>query len=252
MSKILLNIPHSSEFIPKYLREEILISDNELEKEVNTMTDLYVDKIFSAKKLGIDAKDILKADFSRLICDVERFENDSDEIMSEIGMGAVYTKTSHGEKLRNNDIKCRKHIIENYYKPYHKKFEAAVSKRLDKYDECIILDCHSFNPNAKYLDFGECADICLGVNGHTPQWLVNTAKNLFEKAGYTVSINSPFSGTIVPLAYYNVDMRVSSMMIEINRKIYAKHHLGDIVEDKNKVNKVSKVCKEFIEVIKTI
>ena len=42
----------------------------------------------------------------------------------------------------------------------------------------------------------------------------------FTARGYSVSINSPFSGTIVPLKHYLKDRRVSSIMIEVNRSLY--------------------------------
>jgi N-formylglutamate amidohydrolase len=70
-------------------------------------------------------------------------------------------------------------------------------------------------------------DISLGVDYfHTPEWLVNKLKLSFEKNNLSVKINSPYSGTIIPLKYYNKDKRVMGIMIEVNKKLY----LGD--EDK--------------------
>jgi N-formylglutamate amidohydrolase len=39
--------------------------------------------------------------------------------------------------------------------------------------------------------------------------------------GYEVAINSPYSGTIVPLKHYYKEPRVSSVMIEVNRRLYS-------------------------------
>ena len=44
---------------------------------------------------------------------------------------------------------------------------------------------------------------------------------MFEAFGYRVAIDSPFSGTIVPLKHYHKDKRVESVMIEVNRSLYA-------------------------------
>jgi len=43
----------------------------------------------------------------------------------------------------------------------------------------------------------------------------------FKALGYDVAIDSPFSGTIVPLKHYHKDQRVTSVMIEVNRSLYA-------------------------------
>ena len=43
----------------------------------------------------------------------------------------------------------------------------------------------------------------------------------FKALGYDVAIDSPFSGTIVPLKHYHKDQRVASVMIEVNRSLYA-------------------------------
>lgn len=64
-------------------------------------------------------------------------------------------------------------------------------------------------------------DICIGADEyHTPQKLTDIIKLQFESLGYSVEINSPFSGSIVPSKYYKQDKRVVSIMIEVNRKLY--------------------------------
>ena len=68
-------------------------------------------------------------------------------------------------------------------------------------------------------------DICIGTDEfHTPKELVACSTNYFIGLGYSVSMNSPYSGSIVPMRYYRKDKRVSSIMIEINRKLYLKDH----------------------------
>ena len=65
---------------------------------------------------------------------------------------------------------------------------------------------------------GTFPDVCIGVNGsitEEAQYVIDT----FKSAGYTVKINEPFAGSLVPLKYLN-DIRVTSIMIELNRRIY--------------------------------
>jgi N-formylglutamate deformylase len=93
---ILIHIPHSSTFIPKDNRESILLSDYALQRELLLMTDRYIDELFDLLGYNTHINHI-----SRLVMDSERFRSDKDEEMAQVGMGAIYTKTSSGNILRN-------------------------------------------------------------------------------------------------------------------------------------------------------
>ena len=60
----------------------------------------------------------------------------------------------------------------------------------------------------------------------------------FKSTGYTVKVNEPFAGSIVPLKYLN-DNRVQSVMIELNRRIY----------DNNSFDKVSGLCRKIYQML---
>ena len=72
--KIILHIPHSSTTIP--LTDGYVINDDALAKEMLKLTDWYTDDLFDS-----DENVMIKADFSRIFCDPERFTDDSQEIM---------------------------------------------------------------------------------------------------------------------------------------------------------------------------
>ncbi len=55
--------------------------------------------------------------------------------------------------------------------------------------------------------------------------IVNLALNHFQNYGYSVKINYPYSGSIIPnYSFLNKDYRVKSLMIEINKRIYLKNN----------------------------
>jgi len=85
--EIIIHIPHSSRKISKEQEREFLITKEELEVELLSMTDAYTDELFpeSYKRIVFP--------YSRLVCDVERFRED-EEMMAERGMGAIYTRGS--------------------------------------------------------------------------------------------------------------------------------------------------------------
>jgi len=210
---MILHIPHSSTFIPPKYEIEFII---DIQDTLDILTDHFTDELFYYP----NAKTI-KFLLSRVICDVERFEN--NEKMEELyGMGVVYRKNHLGQTLHNMDKALQKEIIETYYRKHYEELEIAVSNELSKKEEALIVDCHSFHDEqALHVKDPHRPDICIGADEfHTPSFLIEAVVSYFKKLGYSVVINSPFEGTIVPMKYYKKDKKVSSIMIEVNRKLY--------------------------------
>lgn len=229
---MILHIPHHSTFIPNEYRDLFVISDEELSKEIELMTDHDTDKIFGLEHPNITR---VSAKVSRLLVDMERFRDDKDEHMSQKGMGAVYTKRQDGTPLKQFTPEQRETLLHRYYDPHHKALEEAVQKELDEHGECLIIDCHSF-PN-KALPYEERSkyyshvDFCIGIDGfHAPEELViDICRYLSD---FEVAINEPFSGSIVPSKFYQKDPRVKSIMIEVNRDLelkYVKSFIDDLL-----------------------
>jgi len=214
MSHIILNIPHCSGIIPEEYRNDLRLTDEELESEISLLTDVDTDKLFTGYTSII-------AEVSRLICDTERFLDANKEPMEKRGMGVVYTKTADGRPLREPDEKKRRYFIDKYYIPYHDRLNKAVASILEQYGKCLIIDCHSFSNEVPFIENGE--DVCIGVDKyHTSEALSRYVINRFKSLGYTVEVNKPFAGAIVPMKYYKKDKRVESIMFEINKRIYTQ------------------------------
>lgn len=245
MKAVILHVPHSSRLIPDDCREEILITDAELNLELLRMTDAYTDLIVTCFE---DVRSLVFP-VSRLVVDVERFRDDKEEAMAKISMGSVYSRTHNGRLLRRIIPVRRKELLKRFYDPHHGKFAGLVGKCLQVLGRCLILDIHSFpsRPLPYEMDQNtDRPDICLGSDPfHTSGELLTRAGTLFKGAFESVKVNFPFSGAIVPLPYYNKDRRVSSLMIEINRRLLMDedtgkkikqcvivfHKIGEIVEE---------------------
>ena len=95
---IILHVPHASRVVPPDVRAGMVLSDAELEHELDQMTDSFTDVIVARALVasGVDAR-VVAAPVSRLVVDVERF-TDGSEPMEAVGMGAIYTRT-HDEQL---------------------------------------------------------------------------------------------------------------------------------------------------------
>lgn len=78
--KILLHMPHVSLKLPKSFYKGLLINKCLLNKYNLLMSDLGIDTLFKDVKAHK-----IKAKYSRLYCDVEKFKDDNLEIMSKYG-----------------------------------------------------------------------------------------------------------------------------------------------------------------------
>ncbi len=215
-SYILIHIPHSSLYIPENYKKEALLSSQELETENLFMCDYRVDEFIDDKSQAIIFP------YSRLYCDVERFK-DENETMNKYGMGYIYTKTSTGKLMFNPNAEQRK-IITDIYDAHHKLLDETVTNILEKYQKCIIIDLHSYSSKLVYrlFNYESVPDICIGIEeNYYSEELTHYFRNYFEDNGYSVQINYPYKGSLVPNKYYGIkNTGIVSIMIEVNKRVY--------------------------------
>lgn len=244
MKQLILHIPHSSNRIPFY---DGFIDDMDIiNSEILKLNDWHTSDLFySSSDISI------VADYSRIFCDPERFEDDSIEVMAKFGMGVLYTKTDLGEFLRHVTPELRRRILNEYYIPHHNQLSEAVKRLLMQFSKAKIIDCHSFSDTPFKRDQNQDLDrpdFCIGIDSfHTPQLLIDQSIDFFREKGYKVGINIPYIGSIVPLEYYQFNKNVHSIMLEINRKLYLSL---DSNEKSANYPEIKNMVKEFIEMIR--
>jgi N-formylglutamate amidohydrolase len=221
-SPVILHVPHSSRAIPTDVRSGILLGYSELERELDHITDAHTDRIaeLAAARSGVTPWRFVNR-LSRLVVDPERFPDEREEMLA-VGMGAVYTRTTHGEALRRAEHDGRP-LLERYFHPYAAAMTDAVTRRLDAVGRAVLIDIHSYQTRRLPYELhgdGPRPAVCLGVDGsHTPDDLLTEAEKAFAEFD-GIGVNSPFRGAYVPLKYYGRDPRVSALMIEIRRDVY--------------------------------
>ena len=226
---LIVHIPHSSIFIPESERLTFCLSDQELKEELLLMTDRFTDDLFSkAVELG---GTLFVNRVSRFVFDPERFPDDESEPMAIKGMGAVYTKTSRGNPLRVNNFSLddRRRVMDQYFNPYSKALEEEVTKTLKIFGKCFILDGHSFPsiPQPYENPDSNRPDICIGFNSfHTSSDIVTKIENICKSNNYASGRNEPFSGSYVPLKYFQKESKIKSLMIEVRRGTYMNESEG--------------------------
>lgn len=217
MNCILFHVPHSSLKIPKQYWD-ICIKDKQYIKTTNIfLSDYMTDKLIPNKCHKLVFK------YSRLFCDIERFKDDSKENMSKKGMGVIYKKDCDNYiAIPNKKYKTR--ILKSYYGKHHNKLDKVVTNLLKKYNRCIIIDFHSFSDEMvkKLFNITNTPDICIGIdNSYVNKKIINFTIEHFKQYGYSVEINYPYKGTIIPNKFLNKkENRLSSIMLEINKRVY--------------------------------
>ncbi|MFD7258283.1 N-formylglutamate amidohydrolase [Streptomyces sp. NPDC059874] len=221
-SPVILHVPHSSRVVPESVRGGMVLDDQALARELDHITDSHTADIAAAAAAGSSVTPWQFVNgLSRLVIDPERFPDEREE-MRAVGMGAVYTRTTHRERLRPDDFDDRP-LIDRYFHPYADAMTRAVEDRLEAVGRAVIIDVHSYPTEPLPYELhgdGHRPPICLGTDPfHTPAGLLAAAEKAFAGFGGT-GLDSPFAGTYVPLKHYGKDERVSALMIEIRRDVY--------------------------------
>ncbi len=234
-TKLIIHVPHTSIEVPNSFKEQLLVDYDYFEKENLFISDYRVDE-FIPKGFP----NIVKFDYSRMFCDVEKYLDDSKEEMSKYGMGVLYTKDSNGiEFIKRNN---KNDIISNYYKKHHDNLDNTVEKILNIYNDAFIIDLHSFSDEfvSKVLNKTNCPDICIGINDNYDKNILINTINYFTKNGYSVMVNYPYSGSIISNKY----PYIKSMMIEINKRIY--------LSNEENYNRFYKCMMEYYKIINNL
>ena len=241
MKKLILHIPHSSVNIP--LLDGYIKDADKINNELVKLTDWYTDELFYS-----ETDSMIIAPFSRIFCDVERFDNDEDEIMSKFGMGVLYESFDDGSLLRKVSPDLRSEIIRDYYWKHHNALLEEVNKQLKNDGSCLIVDCHSYPSKPLIRDLDQTTarpDFNIGNDKyHTPQKLIDASIAYFEQKGYSIGVDWPYKGTIVPLEHYQKNKKVHSIMLEVNRELYLNEPSN---EKSDRFNEIKEIVKSYLE-----
>lgn len=202
-----------------------------LAAEVTLMADLGIDQIADlVDTLLAETGDPVPSRFqsllTRVAMDPERFDDDTEE-MNKVGMGVVYTRAHTGRPLYSAglpdaDISWRKQL---WYEPYTRALSRLVDDTLARHGRCLIVDLHSYSvkPLAHELHKRDLRPpVCLGYETfHDPG--IDLVEQVLARHGYATARNQPYQGSYVPLARWNKDPRVASLMVEIRKDQYLDH-----------------------------
>ncbi|WP_435972698.1 N-formylglutamate amidohydrolase [Streptomyces sp. Qhu_M48] len=221
-SPVILHVPHSSRVVSPDARAGITLDEGALARELDHITDAHTAEMAAGAAAAAPLTPWRFVNgLSRLVVDPERFPDEREEMLA-VGMGAVYTRTTHREELRPDGFDGEP-LIDRYFRPYARAVTDAVAERLAAVGRAVIIDVHSYPTKALPYELhgdGSRPPICLGTDPfHTPAPLLDAAREAFAGFGGT-ELDSPFAGTYVPLRHYGKTPEVSALMVEIRRDLY--------------------------------
>jgi len=205
--RLVIHVPHASMHLPDTYRAQFGISNEALDAEIRDSADLYTDKLARA---AWPQAEIVEANVSRVLLDVERYADDTQEEMSRVGRGVIYTHDRFGQSLqRTVPPKDRAHLLDSFYHPHWQRLRQAASR-------AVLIDLHTYPEDPWPIEPQACAarpEIDLGTSpGLTPPEWTAALRDHFTREGFTVAENAPYVGVIDAGAD-------AAIMIEIRRDI---------------------------------
>lgn len=221
---VILHVPHASTVVPEDCLGDYLVDAARLRQHLAASTDHFTDELFAPDGLGPDVA-VVRFPISRLAVDPERFADDAHEVMARHGLGVLYERGHDGTPLRGPLTPARRAwYLDRWYRPHHAALGRAVDAALERAGCALLVDCHSFPAEPQALDLDRRAprpDACLGTAGqHTPSWLVEAGCRWAAVQGWSIGVDAPYAGSIVPAKHLDRDPRVLSVMVELNRARY--------------------------------
>jgi N-formylglutamate deformylase len=250
-----VSVPHCSNRIPDDIKRRLALSD----EEICESTDVGTAEIFGS----LPAAKVLCADWSRIAADLNRSPGQRDQkgVVAQVDYSGrlIYRPGSVPDE---EEIERR---LRAYYRPYHHQLIEA----LEHPEMRGLFDCHSLNgigpPEAP--DRGKKRkDITLSNNGDPkgcahprlgkttcPAETLELIREAFEKSGFSVSINWPYSGGFITTHYGHelVNKGKTAVQIEINQDLYCKpntlHIVPESLEDVR-----SRIDRSFAEIARSL
>ena len=207
MSSLVVHVPHASTAIPDDAWPEFLVPRLAVEAEAVASADLYTDEM--ARQAWPDAK-IPQAKVSRIVVDVERYDDDTKEEMAAVGRGVLYTHDHEHVMIRKSLSKQRREeLLARYYRPHWQDLRARAAG-------ATLIDLHTYPAEPWSIERHAQRlrpEIDIGfTEGLTPPLWVSALSQHFHQQGYDVGHNTPYAGVIDAGAK-------AAVMIEIRRDV---------------------------------
>jgi len=202
--------------------------------------DCYVDELFGdVPDLGAP---LVRALLPRAYLDVNRepYELDPDMFDGPLppfvnstsarvaaGLGTVARIVATRREIYRHKLsfaEVEKRLAE-FYRPYHRALRMMITRALDKFGYCVLVDCHSMPSSGLPLDADSSpqrVDAVLGDRSGLSchPLITDTIEESLRRLGYRTLRNNPYAGGFTTQHYGDPANGVHTVQIEINRALY--------------------------------
>ena len=253
---IIISLPHSGDnYYSEFIKSSLLDKD-----ELCRAEDSFVDEIWdfsinegycyiksTIPRIYVDLnRHPLELDPYLCSSDIPKFEQSKSlKVLSGIGVipkVSNYGNDIYAEPLSREEI--RKRLI-SYYFPYHRALKYMIKRLKNKFKDVLVIDCHSM-PSSDVPKKSTFVDINLGNNYglSISENIFNLIRSNFEKLGFIVEENIPYSGGFITQFYGNPSDGIHVLQLEINRSIFMDEKLfkknRNIEQISKKIRKATK------------
>ncbi len=222
---VLLSVPHSGRDYPSALIDRSRLGRAVLERLEDPLVELLV---AGAIDRGAGA---VVARAPRALIDCNRAEEELDPravagrggeaptARSRAGLGMLPTRLAAVGDLWRAPISEAElaERLDRVHRPYHAALAAELDDRLRRWDEVVLLDCHSMPPRRR----GE-ANVIIGDRHGTSAaaWVSETAAAIAARLGFAVARNDPFAGGHIVARHGRPPRGIHAIQVEVDRSCY--------------------------------
>ena len=207
MSALVIHVPHASLSIPDDVWSEFSVARAAVEAEALASADLFTDEM---ARQAWPFAEIIEAEVSRIVVDVERYDDDSKEVMAEVGRGVLYGCDHRMQQIRISLSKIRRgELLDRYYWPHWHRLRTQANGS-------ILIDLHTYPAEPWAVERHPQRprpEIDIGFSkGLTPPAWVDALAKHFRSHEFEIGYNTPYEGVIDAGAK-------AAVMIEIRRDV---------------------------------
>lgn len=232
-TSVIFASPHSGRDYPKSLLAASCLD----EFAIRTSEDAYVDLLFDAAPSHGSV--LLKATAPRAYVDLNRGADELDPAVIEglkrtgqtarvtSGLGVIPRVVANGRPIYRGKIawsEAERRLAEVWH-PYHTALMLLTRENVLRFGESILIDCHSM-PHEAIEAFARSGvsrpEIVLGdrFGSSAAAPIVALVEAAFQRQGFRVARNAPFSGAYVVQQYGRPGRHQHAIQVEIDRALY--------------------------------
>jgi N-formylglutamate amidohydrolase len=232
-TSVIFASPHSGRDYPKGFLAASCLD----EFSIRSSEDAFVDLLFDAAPLHGSV--LLKANAPRAYVDLNRGADELDPAVIDglrrsgqtarvtSGLGVIPRVVANGRPIYRGKIawsEAERRLAEVWH-PYHTALTVLTRENVLRFGESILIDCHSM-PHEAIEAFARSGvsrpEIVLGdrFGSSAAAPVVALVEVAFQRQGFRVARNTPFSGAYVVQQYGRPARHQHAIQVEIDRALY--------------------------------